>query len=737
MQITEKLTFKTGFSKSIDVAPVEWYAATVPGAVQLDWEKAKSMEPYWKGENFRNYAFTEDMFWFYKSEITIKEDPFLIPMLFFKCVDYECCVRINKTEIFQHEGLSGFQIDLSAYRGQTCNLEVIVFPAPKNQNGSVATNSCKPAVSFGWDFHPRLVPMGICDECGLLYLHSSNIETVFINTSLNENLDIAVFDVKANISLADISLADIRLADINKAGGELVLTITGPDKKQITKSVNTKSVNACQTINFCVEIKDPLLWWCAGHGEQNLYIVELALVLDGIVTDTYTCRTGLRRIKLVPNKDTWIKEPFPATQCIFPITIELNGRCIFARGSNWVPPDIFPGLTTRETYLSLLTLCREANMNMLRCWGGGPVNKDSFYELCDEMGIMVWQEFPLCCNYYSEKQQYLSLLDKESRSIITRLRNHPCITIWCGGNELFYPSSQMTNQSPALRLLDKNCYELNPQVPYLMTSPIYGMAHGHYVLFDGERETVSAFVESRKSAYTEFGCPSASPISFLKTFMTDEEFNQFGKAGVWKAHHAYEAWAYPQTWFRINDAEKFYGPQQDFEKLIEASLRLQAQGYKHLFEEARRQWPYCSMALNWCFNEPWPSAAGNNIINWPCKPKPAYNEVKSSLRPQMLSLRFTKLLWSCHETMHVDVFALNDAPEILSGSEAEVYICSENSEIPVETLTFNDVEGCGNVNMGSVSIPLKNCSGSTVKIGVRVKNRPFLDSVYELSLLGK
>ena len=139
---------------------------------------------------------------------------------------------------------------------------------------------------------------------------------------------------------------------------------------------------------------------------------------------------------------------------VAPAQIELNGRKIFAKGSNWVNPEIFPGTITEKRYEELLSLALQAHFNMLRSWGGGIINKDAFFELCDRMGILVWQEFPLACNCYPDTSRYLKVLEQEATSIIRRLRKHACLAIWCGGNELFNNWSGMTSQSLPLRLLE-------------------------------------------------------------------------------------------------------------------------------------------------------------------------------------------------------------------------------------------------------------------------------------------
>ena len=131
-------------------------------------------------------------------------------------------------------------------------------------------------------------------------------------------------------------------------------------------------------------------------------------------------------------------------------------------------------------------------MNLIRVWGGGIVNKDSFFEQCDRLGLMVWQEFPLACNGYPDDPSYLAVLEQEAVSMLLRLRSHPCMVIWCGGNELLNKWSGMTIQSHPLRLLDSLCFRYDRQTPYLPASPLFGMAHGHYCNVDEHgKETIT------------------------------------------------------------------------------------------------------------------------------------------------------------------------------------------------------------------------------------------------------
>ncbi|MFD2329930.1 hypothetical protein ACFSR7_11830 [Cohnella sp. GCM10020058] len=261
---------------------------------------------------------------------------------------------------------------------------------------------------------------------------------------------------------------------------------------------------------------------------------------------------------------------------------------------------------------------------MLRVWGGGIVNKASFFEQCDELGLMVWQEFPLACNSYPDSPSYLKVLDQESRSIIGRLRKHACVVLWCGGNELFNAWSGMTDQSYPLRLLNANCYELDPSTPFIMTSPLEGMGHGHYVFrYETGEDVFQAMFRSQNTAYTEFGVPSPSPVEQLRRFIPPEDLYPPKPGTAWESHHAFNALA-ENMWLMSDQLEYYFGPHETLEQLVEQGQLLQAEGYKCIYEESRRQKPKCAMALNWCYNEPWPTAANNSIVCWPAEPKPAY-----------------------------------------------------------------------------------------------------------------
>ena len=209
---------------------------------------------------------------------------------------------------------------------------------------------------------------------------------------------------------------------------------------------------------------------------------------------------GFKKIKLVFNEGECDSPGYPKTRTAPPITIELNNRKIFAKGSNWVFPDVFIGNNSNDAlYQKEIELCADSNFNILRVHGGTGMHKDIFYDLCDEYGIMVWQEFPLACNNYIANKHYMDVLNVEATAMIKHIRAHASLIIWCGGNELFNSWSGMDDQSHALRLLNKLCFELDYDKPYIPTSPLYKMGHGDYRFYSVEDdatvfETFSATV---------------------------------------------------------------------------------------------------------------------------------------------------------------------------------------------------------------------------------------------------
>ena len=666
-----EVTWQVGSHETLDAAPTAWVPATVPGAVQLDWAKASGWPTHVYADNFKQYDGLDRFHWTYRAALP----PTALPSgsrLHFVCggIDYQFQVLLNDAVLLAQEGMfTPIDLDLTDHAAAGGTLLVRVLPAPRSRPGNGVTNreqanrSCKPAVSYGWDFHPTLIPLGIWKEAYLEVRPQQHLRHAHASYALSDTLDTA--DLQLNVALADASPARVRWR-LSDGAGVVVLS------DEATAVQGSLSLRA--------RLASPKLWWPHDQGEPQLYTSLVELLDDaGRVVDERASRIGFRRVRLVMNEGAWEKpDSFPKGRSTAPIQLEINGRRIFGKGSNLVSPDIFHGRIDAATYREQLALVKRSNMNLLRMWGGAPVQKQAFFDLCDEMGIMVWQEFPLACNNYPDDAAYLNVLDRESRAIILSLIEHPSVVMWCGGNELFNAWSGMTDQSLALRLLNRNCYDLDPQRPFLPTSPVFGMGHGHYTFRDArDGEAWALFQKSNHTAYTEFGMPGPADVETLKTIIPPNELFPPRPGTSWETHHAFKAWEV-DAWLNLPNIERYFGPSASLEELVAKGQLMQAEGYKGLFEEARRQKPAASMALNWCFNEPWPTAANNSLVSWPCKPKPALAAVAEALRPTLASARISKYLWREGEWFDPELWLLSDAPQAVAAGRVEAILLSDD-----------------------------------------------------------
>jgi beta-mannosidase len=478
-------------------------------------------------------------------------------------------------------------------------------------------------------------------------------------------------------------------------------------------------------------IEDIDLWWPYELGNPVLYDFVLELTdIDNNVTDQKSWKGGFRKIRLVENTGAVARDDlFPKSRNEPPFTLEINNIRIFAKGTNWVNPEVFPGILTEERYKELLELAKGMHFTLLRVWGGGIVNKDSFFELCDQMGIMVWQEFPLACNDYPDDPSYLSVLRKEATSIVKRLHNHPCLVIWSGGNELFNSWSGMNDQSLALRWLNSICLGYSPEIPFIPTSPLMGVGHGHYIFYDKNKDedVFQIMNRSRYTALTEFGMPSPSDTGIIHKIIPENEWFPPSPTNAWKAHHAYGAWV-GETWLCEDILEKYFGKAESLEQLVEWGQTLQSIGYKAIFESARQKWPYCSMALNWCFNEPWPTAANNSIIQYPALPKPCFEAIKQACRPVMASAVIPKFLWNRNEVLNISLVMINGSLERIPAGRMEVLINGKSAG----KWDYPDIPANSNIHGPAIEFQLSGLKEQWIRIELRVSGNNELNSEYQL-----
>jgi beta-mannosidase len=442
---------------------------------------------------------------------------------------------------------------------------------------------------------------------------------------------------------------------------------------------------------------------------------------------------------MIMNQGAWQREGgFPKSRAFAPASIELNHRRIFAKGTNWVHPEVFIGTITPERYREQIALAKNANFNIFRVWGGGIVNKESFFDICDESGILVWQEFPLACNNYTDDAKYLKVLEQEARSIIHRVKKHACLALWSGGNELFNSWSGMTEQSLALRLLNSLCYQLDTHTPFIYTSPLNGIGHGHYVFYDStiDEEVFQWMSKASNTAYTEYGVPGLANLDVLKSFIPENELFPPKENTAWELHHAFGVWG-AERWLEMSVLQKYFGEIPSLDELVKYSQLLQCEGLKFIFEEARRQKPFCSMALNWCYQEPWPAAANNSLISWPNEIKPAYWHVANACRPVLASVRIPKFEWKEGEDFTCDLFLLNDTYDKMTGEKIKVVIQYDGTEKELMSWDCPGADGFRNIQGPSIKTKIPQMKTNLFSIQVRVEGKPQYNSTYMLVFSGE
>ncbi len=707
------LAFSVGPSDDRLTPPDQLVPATVPGAVQLDYQAAGLAPDPHIGEGFSAYGWMEDKHWHYEALLPKRPRGEHVDLVL-EGVDYAFAVYLDGTLLHEQEGMfTPARLDITALYREGAALRVVVLPAPKREgapeNREQADHCCKPAVSYGWDWHPRYIPLGLWRPAYVEGSPDTRILGCEVRAAVSD--DLMEGTLTLSLQLSAPCEAEWR---VRTPGGETLKTIIPAS----TTSVET-----------ALRVLAPALWWPNGEGGQALY--ESTLSIPG---DQSAARVGFRRLRLVMHEGAWrTPDSFPKSRSNPPITLEVNNRRIFGKGSNWVAPEMCPGAVDEQRYRRHLQLAKDAHMNLLRVWGGGIALPDEFYDAADELGLLIWQEFPLSCNCYPDEEGYLSVLERESRSIILRLRHRASLAIWCGGNELFNAWSGMTDQSLPLRLLNSNCFRLDPLRPFLPTSPVMGMAHGNYAFnYPDGREAFQVMPASAATAYTEFGMPGPAPVDTLRSVIPSHELWPPRPIGSWVAHGAFGAWL-PCSWLDLPTYERYFGPPASLEDLVEKGQWMQAEGYRCIFEEARRQRPVCSMAVNWCFQEPWPTAANNSLLAYPSTPKPAYYAVQAACRPQAASARIERFQWRPGDCFCAEVWLLNDAPFALPACSVDASLLIGDTEHPLAVWRCPGAMAGQNARGPRLHFPLPDADAERITLILRVQGRPDMEARYALS----
>ncbi|WP_316931371.1 glycoside hydrolase family 2 protein [Chryseobacterium sp. P1-3] len=262
----------------------------------------------------------------------------------------------------------------------------------------------KAQYQFGWDWGPRLVTAGIWKDVKLEFWNRAKFENIKIEQK-------SISDKNADLNIHTSILAD-------KEGKYTVVINNKSNTVQLKKGHNK--------ISIPFAIQNPKLWQPNGWGEAHLYDMRFSLKKDSQTLSDETMKIGLRTVELVQEKDEKGKSFY----------FKVNGNPLYIKGTNWIPADSFSPRITREKYHKLIKDSKEANMNMIRIWGGGIYEDDEFYKACDENGILVWQDFMFAGSFYPADEAFLNNVKEEVKDQVNRLQNHPSIALWCGNNEI-------------------------------------------------------------------------------------------------------------------------------------------------------------------------------------------------------------------------------------------------------------------------------------------------------------
>ena len=458
----------------------------------------------------------------------------------------------------------------------------------------------KPSCHAGWDWNLAIMPFG---AYGRLKLCKSSFEIHIENVRFTQ-MHLPNGRVKLNCI-------------VNLSGGE-----TGKiyDVKMnlgdVSKVVQLTLGEAWDTVEFNLEIEKPKLWWPIGSGAQHLY--DLKIECEG---HAEIRRIGLRQIDLVTDKDE-IGARF---------AFKVNGREIFCRGANWIPADALPSRATPELTRKLLQSAVDANMNMIRVWGGGYYEQDWFYDLCDELGLMVWQDFQFSCNLYPADEKFLIEVRREVKEQVTRLQHHACIALWCGDNELigaltWFPESR-ANRDRYLAAYDRLNHTIeqaaksaDSSINWWPSSPSPGLLSFGDAWHDdrsGDMHFWSVWHEGKDFEHyrdvsprfcSEFGFQSYPSLHVIKQFATSEDDLNIS-SDVMESHQKNKGGnaRIAETMFR------YFRFPKDFGNFVYMSQIQQGLAMKTAIEYWRSLKPHCMGTLYWQLNDTWPVASWSSL----------------------------------------------------------------------------------------------------------------------------
>jgi len=667
---------------------MDWIPAEVPGSVHWSLYQAGLLpDPYWD-KNTPTCEWVNERDWLYRT--SFDADPAWEGKrirLICEGIDESATLLLNGRKLGNHEGMFvPFVLDITDLIDRSAPNKLIIAldrsPDGQAQLGYTdRVNHLKSRFGYKWDFCPRLVHIGIWKHVKLEITGEHRLENIHVTSE--------IVDGVANIG-ADISWESEIAGDINLEAA--VLTPEGAGAAFVCKSVSARP--GLQRVRVELQVPNPRLWWPNNEGDPTLYSLSVAILIPGDspqLSDKKAESFGIRQLSFKSNPG--------APRDAQPFTICVNGRDLYIRGWNFVPIDQLYGRYEPERYERLIALAKAANINLLRVWGGGLIEREAFYDLCDRNGIMVWQEMMQSSSGFNNEPscnpEYLYRLISTMRSVIREKRNHPSLVIWCGGNELTEGGHldaeliPLSDKHTTLRELGRLVHDLDPERLYLATSPTgptfflnekaagqnrcydvhgpwkYGGAESHYRLYNGS----DALLQS------EFGGDGYCSLTSMKKFLPSEAI-QADQTGLWSwVQHGGEYWNMDAQLLEL------FGTINDIGIKVQLSQWLQAEGIRYGLEANRRRSPRCSGSILWQMNEPYPNATCTSAVDYYGDPKLAYSWVARANAPSLISMSYDKASYAPNELFTGEVVLHIDGLIMLAEYEWSVTILDQCGSI--------------------------------------------------------
>ncbi|MCD6290932.1 MAG: hypothetical protein J7M34_10555 [Anaerolineae bacterium] len=643
---------------SNDLSRVEtWYSASVPGNVRTDLLALGLIPDPFVADQYQDSLWVEEVDWWYRRPLFYELRPGQRAFLIFRGIDYLSEVWIDGHRLGCHEGMfSPCRYEITPYlRGGAATLAVRIWgshalpryrprgfdrlwapvarrlqPGMPAYPDRMATTKCQ--MSFGWDFAPPIRTMGIWDDVTLHVSGSASLVDVWAHARpLREDGDPTPASLRLQLTIDSARPQRVQaVARVFEAEGDEICRRTVPLSLSPGVGVYTVVCN----------LPPVPRWWPWDQGGPHLLRAELALRDDRErCLDRASVRFGVRAVSWEPTDG--------ATAADGRWRLRVNGRDTFIRGANWVPVDVFPGRVGIAEYRRLIEQARSAGINLLRVWGGGLREKRAFYDLCDEQGMLVWQEFPLACAFLDRfpwDRRYLAQLEQEARAIVCSLRSHPSLVLWCGGNE-FNPRRNRL----AVGRVARAVAEEDGTRRFVPASPGPGDVHQWMVWHGGA--PISWYTRRSYPMLSEFGLQAPPGRESLERFLPSEALWPPGR--LWRLHHAElkKLWRYARPFICGEGLDAF----------VAAAQRAQAYGLQVAIEHVRRHRGRTGGCILWQFNEPWPAISWS-VLAHDGTPKLAYDLLRRIYQPLLVSLAPVP-----GDPARAEVWITNDGPGAYSG----------------------------------------------------------------------